>query len=139
MISEFYFFNIMTLFNKRTFEYFGKRSYLQLTDISKKIMNHCVSIINNKYSKKYDPINAHGIEHDGYCDWFYVGFNDPSDNNCDGNGDVWYLINSNALHDDREYTRDNYDKGIAIDEDKDYIHHHTFNVISCDDYYRNQN
>ena len=69
---------------------------------------------------------------------FYVGFYDPSDNNHDRNGNVWYLINSNASHDVREYTRDNDDKGIAIDEDKDYIHCHTFKVISCDDYYRNQ-
>ena len=135
----FLFLTFMTLFNNCTFEDFGKRNYLQLTDISKKIMGHCVSMINYKYSKKYNPMDAHGIEHDGCCDWFYVAFHDPSDNNCDGNGDVWYLINSNASDDDdREYIIDNNDKGIAIDEDEDYIHCHTFDVISCHDYYRNQ-
>lgn len=125
----------MTLFNKDTFEDFGKRNYSQLTNISKKTLDHCVDMINYKYNKKYDSMNAHGIEHDGCCDWFYVGFYDPSDNNSDNKGNVWYFINSDASYDDHKYTQDDNDKGIAIDEDEDFIRWHTFNVISCEDYY----
>ena len=100
-------------------------------------MDHCVNMINAKYSKNYESKNAHGIEHDGCQYWFYVGFYDPDDYNHDENCDVWYLISSNAS-DDCEYILDNNDRGIAIDEDNHYIRNHTFDVTSCSEYYRNQ-
>ena len=39
------------------------------------------------------------------------------------NDNVWYLINSDASN-DCECTLDDNDRGIAIDEDKYYIHNH---------------
>jgi hypothetical protein len=94
-------------------------------------------MINSKYSKNYESKNAHGIEHNGSQYWFYVGFYDPDDCGHDENGDVWYLISSNAS-DDCEYILDDNGRRIAINEDRNYIRNHTFDVTSCGEYYRNQ-
>lgn len=141
----------MSVFNIAAYKYFGKRDYVSLTENSQKIIEHCTQLINEKYNKQYDAKQSHGIEYDGSCDWIYVGFYEPS-NDSDELGYVWYLVYSNSYktpvgiqsydyiiedYNDK-YVLDVHDKGVAINEDKNYIENHVFEIMSMNDFYTNQ-
>ena len=142
----------MSIFNKATFLNFGKRNYYELTENSQKIVDHVVQLINNKYNKQYISETAHGIEHDGWCNYFYIGFPDSEDRRSNPDGSMWYLIYSDADKSiasitmgqiiknydkafEVEYIIDENDKGIALNEEENYISTHKFGVISLHEYY----
>lgn len=153
----------MSIFNIVAYKGFGRKRYSTLTENSQRIVDYCVDLINEKYNKQYDASKSFGIRHDGSCEWFFIGFYDPS-NEADSHGCVWYLMHANVInleeptnptsenlmrysqqYDDiiraaeERYILNADDAGKVDNEETNFIGNHTIEVISAHDYYERIN